>query len=347
MSGHWDDLDLDPTAEARAIAQINPTSRAVRANGGPATIPEPVSTVERHAGSLIDWVEFWSKDRTSSDWLLEPILARGRGHAGIAPGKGQKSLLALNLCAALATGQAVLHRPAGDPVDVLYLDLEMTEDDLYDRLEEMGYGPATDLDHLHYHSLPSLSPLDTEHGGAEVVELAMHHGAELVVVDTLSRVIAGPENDADTLRNFFAYTGMPLKAAGIASWRLDHVGKDATKGGRGTSAKNDDVDVVWEITKRDAGKLDLKATHKRMGWISEQVHLELKTDPLRYILVNDTWPAGTADAARMLGDAEIPEGTSRRKARQMLIDAGLPAPRNDVIGAALRFRSMSQPGDQI
>ena len=42
---------------------------------------------------------------------------------------------------------------------------------------------------------------------------------------------------------------MALKEAGIALLRIDHAGKDLTRGQRGTSAKRDDVEVVWFLKK--------------------------------------------------------------------------------------------------
>jgi hypothetical protein len=145
---------------------------------------------------------------------------------------------------ALATGSPVLYRPAGDPLTVVYLDMEMTEDDLYGRAGDMGYGPDVDLSRLHYILLPSLPPLDTPEGGAALMEYVLEVGAQVVIVDTLARSVAGPESDVDTLRAFFRHTGLPLKAAGVTWARADNMGKDATKGVRGTSAKNDDVDIV-------------------------------------------------------------------------------------------------------
>jgi len=334
-ANRWDDIDTDAEAEARAVAQI--TSRAVRANGGPATIPEPMTAVERHASSRLDWRALYAKEHTDDDWLLEPLIPRGRGVSVVAKAKSEKSLLYLYLAASLAAGRPVLRRPAGDPVDVMYLDMEMTEDDVLDRLTEMGFG-AEDLDHLHYHLLPSLSPLDTTAGGAEVVELAHHYKAELVIVDTLSRVLSGPENDSDTIRNYYTYTGRPLKAAGVANVRLDHLGKDATKGGRGSSAKADDVDLVWEITRRDQDHLDLKATHKRMSWVPATAHLHRTDDPISYQLVDNTWPAGTAGVATALDRLNVTLDASRSKARDVLHEANVPTGGNAVLSAALRYR---------
>lgn len=299
--------------------------------------PEPDDATNRHAGTRINWATFWDDDHGEDDWLLEPFIARARGHSLYALAKAGKSLWMLDVAARLATGRPILDRLGGHPIHVLYLDLEMTQDDVRERLLEMGYGPTIDMSHLHYYSLPSLAPLDTAIGGAEVFELAQLHAAELVIIDTLSRTVVGAENDADTLTAFFRYTGLPLKAAGIAVVRLDHAGKDLTKGMRGTSAKTNDVDVVWEMERRDDQRLELRATHKRMGWVPETIHLELREDPTRYEPVHDSWPAGTMECVLRIDELDLPTDMSSRAAQAALKAAGLGMKRQ-IIVAAVRFR---------
>ena len=65
-----------------------------------------------------------------------------------------------------------------------------------------------------------------------------------------------------------------LKQALIAWVRLDHSGKDAGKGQRGSSAKNDDVDVVIRLERTEAG-VKLTATHRRMSWFPEETSLTI------------------------------------------------------------------------
>lgn len=252
----------------------------------------------------IDWAAFWAaEDDESNRWLLEPLFARGRGHAIYAGAKTGKSYVVLAACAALATGQPFLAHPGGDPVEVLYVDYEMTEDDLRDRLEEFGYGPGDDLSHLHYVLLPSIEGLDTEEGGAALVAAAVAVGAELVIIDTTGRAVEGEENSADTFRAFYRHTGLGLKQAGIAFARLDHAGKDPGKGQRGSSGKNDDVDVVIQMTNVDNGKR-LKATHRRMGWYPAQTDIQVidgkfSTSPRMY-------SAGVAKLAAAFDEWGVP-----------------------------------------
>jgi len=106
----------------------------------------------------VGWPKFWKQERVDADFLIDPILARGRAHAFVAPAKVGKTLLFQEMALALATGRPVLYRPASDPLTVVYLDMEMTEDDLHERATDFGYGPDDDLSGLHYILLPSLPP---------------------------------------------------------------------------------------------------------------------------------------------------------------------------------------------
>ena len=217
---------------------------------------------------LINWQTFWTTDHTETEWLLEPLFAKGRAHAIYAGAKVGKSFITLAACAALATGRPFLHKPEGPPQHVLYVDYEMTPQDLYDRLTEFGYD-QTIFNHLHYAQLPVIAPLDTSQGGIALCQSASAVGAELVIIDTTGRSVQGEENDAGTYQDFYRHTGMQLKRMGITWARLDHSGKDTTKGQRGSSAKNDDVDIVANLTRTD-GHVTWTATHRRMGWYPEK-----------------------------------------------------------------------------
>lgn len=223
----------------------------------------------------IEWSSFWQNDLQEQEWLVEPILARTRGHALYAGAKSGKSLMLLEIAAALATGKPVLNQASQPPMHVLYVDYEMSAQDIRDRLEAFGYSAADDLSNLHYALLPSIGGLDTPEGARTIIDAVHHHDIQLVIIDTTARAVEGAENDADTLRAFYRWTGLALKSKGCTYIRADHAGKDSSKGQRGTSAKNDDVDVVWRFTKRTDNNILLEATHRRMSWIPEKVELEL------------------------------------------------------------------------
>lgn len=288
--------------------------------------------------ALVSWIELWADAAPAEEWLAEPLLAKGRGHALFAPAKAGKSLLALEVAAGLASGRPVLSQRPGAPVPTLYIDAEMGRPDLRERLEALGYGPDDDLSNLAYYALPGLPPLDSAHGGAALVELVEHHRAELVVIDTVAASLNGEENSADTMRSMWTNTGSPLRAAGRTTLRVDHAGKDLDRGQRGSSAKAGDVDVVWRLTARDRDRLELRATHRRIPWVPELVTLERVEEPhLAHRVIGDSWPAGTAELADRLDALGVAIDASRRVAGEAVRAAGGSA-REAVLGAALRYR---------
>lgn len=300
--------------------------------------PDSLNTYDSElVGMLLDWPEFWTNDLTEAQWLAEPVLAEGRAHAIFAPGGTGKSLFSLWMAAALACGKQGLD---GEPLQrrrVLYLDYEMTADDLRERLSSMGYDHTDDLSHLHYALLPSLPPADAPEGGKAIARMAQLVDAELVILDTFSRAVSGDENEADTVRAFYRWTGLHLKAEGRAFVRIDHAGKDVEKGQRGTSAKNDDVDVVWQMIKADGG-FKLTAKKRRMGWVPEVLALMQHDSPiLHYRIVEDVAPAGTDRVIADLDDLKVPPSVSTRKAEQALRDAGRGA-RGVLVRAAQKAR---------
>ncbi len=297
---------------------------------------------EHAGGPFIDWTTFWDHDHHEAEWVYQDVLARGRGHALYATHKAGKSLLMLFVAAALATGK--------EPVVVAYLDYEMTEADLVDRLEDMGYGAGTDFSRLRYALLPTLPPLDTIEGAEALEQLLDGVQAEfpdhhlVTIIDTISRAVKGEENEADTFRAFYNCTGIRLKRRGATWCRLDHAGKDATKGQRGTSGKGDDVDLVWKLVRTENGiRLDRELS--RMGWVPEKVTFLELSDPLHYARANDDWPPGTRELAELLDRLHVPLDATPTQARQVLTDNKTPK-RKQLILAAKRYRyERSQGGD--
>ena len=241
-------------------------------------VEQPTST----DNILINWQDFWTQDFPEEDWLIQPIIPRNQLVVIFAPGGTGKSLLALYTAAGLATGRNLFGHD-NKPISVLYMDYEMQQAQLYERLTAMGYSNKTDLSLLHYASLPPIGSLDKPEGAKQICDLARQCQAELVIIDTFSRAVEGAENDADTVRNFYRWTAINLKAEGRSLLRIDHAGKDLKKGARGTSAKNDDVDLVWQMV-RTGDNIKLTATKKRHTWIQDQ-----------HFVVNETTEMFTTD----------------------------------------------------
>jgi hypothetical protein len=221
----------------------------------------------------------------------------------------------------------------------------MTIRDVVERLEDMGYDDPEALSRLHYASLPTLPPLDTKDGGRAVVDMAKHLKVSLVVIDTFGRAVGGEEDKADTVRAWYQWTGQLLKTEGIGFLRIDHAGKDAKRGQRGTSAKNDDVDVVWEMTDRGHGEFLLQTVKRRVSWVDDRIVLQrTEVNGILGYRVREGEPRLTDQAesvARLLDELGAPVDISRPRALALLRDNGAGRA-NNVVGEAVKYRRRAE-----
>jgi hypothetical protein len=314
-------------------------------NGHGHRTPTPVEHRVERDDTLprpIDWATFANRDTALGPrWLIEGFWPWGRAMALWAGAKTGKSELALWCAAKLALGEHPWTGDPVDPIDVAYFDFEMTEDDLDERLSDFDFDPAR-LGHLHYFLLPALHALDVEKGGQEVERLVSGCGARASVFDTFGRAVGGDENDADTVRAFYRHTGSRLKRLGVGYLRTDHAGKDITKGQRGSSAKRDDVDVVWSMRRAPKGVVFLDCEgSSRLSWVGPNLKLERLvvadtvsyTTPMRW-----GWPAGTAAKAAEIDGLGLPADAGRPAVAEALKAAGLGPGNKRILEAAIKFR---------
>ena len=159
--------------------------------------------------------------------------------------------------------------------------MENRQPSLVERLQAFSYEPA-DLGRLVLYSFPSIAALDSLLGGQQILALAVVHQATIVIIDTTSRVVAGKENDADTYLAFYRHTVIPLRRRGIALLRIDHPGKDVTRGARGSSAKKGDVDTEWLLTKLSEATFGLDRQKERDNHGDSHLVLRRHAEPLRH-----------------------------------------------------------------
>ena len=343
--GYWtqtrhggDFKDAARTLNAQNEDQIGEWIKAIQQEAAP-TIATP--STDPLATWYVDWAQLWSTENQQGEWLCEPLLARGRAHALYAGAKSGKSLLLLELAAALATGKPVLSLPKRDPIPVLYIDYEMTGADVRDRLEAFGYSKDDNMEHLHYVLLPSIGGLDTKAGADTVIAAVTQKNIQLVIIDTTARAVEGEENDADTLRAFYRWSGVALKSLGVTWVRADHAGKDSAKGQRGSSAKNDDVDVVWKFTKRNTTSILIEATHRRMQWIPDKIELELReyNGVLMHSIIGDEITDAAQQLAKQLDNIGAGVDITARAARELLKKHNIKSA-SDILRSALRVRRL-------
>jgi hypothetical protein len=280
----------------------------------------------------VSWAEAWLAQPEAVEWLFEPVLEKGTVNAMFAkPGTG-KSLIALEMALSLVR----------DGHTVVYVDDENRIVDLVERLQAFGAGPG-ELDQLLLYSFAGLPPLDTPRGGEHLLALATVGQASLVVLDTTTRMVQGKENDADTFLQLYRCSLVPLKGRGITALRLDHPGKDETRGQRGSSAKDGDVDTVWHLSTVVEGlQYLLRRAKSRSGHSPvEDIELRRRYEPLRH-----EWAAreGTPvdKIIGQLDDLAVPPSAGRPTAREALRKAGIKV-ENSLLEAAI-YKRKNCPG---
>ena len=270
---------------------------------------------------VIGWHDLWADD-SSEEWIVEPLLPARRLVALYSAPKVGKSLLMLEIAAAVAAGRPLYGAPVKQ-CRVLYVDFENDpRSDIRRRLQDMGYVPD-DLDNLCYLSFPTIAKFDTKQGGEQLLAAIEEYGCEVVVIDTVSRSVQGDENENDTWLAFYRNTGLLLKQKQIAMIRLDHSGKDETKGQRGGSAKSGDVDAVWRLSKTGDDLIDLVCEAQRFPVERNHLTLRREEEPLRHVIAKD--PARDKRAALFAKfeengvpkDRELSVNNARELVRQM------------------------------
>lgn len=256
-----------------------------RANRHLQPVPDQTSPDGEVRGRFdsIDWANAWQQDFSKLDWLAGEFVEVGQQLTLAAEGKAGKSLLVLDWCRCLVLGLPFLTDKAFAPLKVLYFDKENSLKEIVSRLRSLGI-TQNDLAVLQerfiYKQFPKFDgTLDDPAGIAaeELLEIVDEVKPDVVILDTASRFIGGNENESSTWLNLYRLVHEPLKARKIVGIRIDHFGKDTGKGMRGSSAKSQDVDHVWELhEERDwednvdgevwkVYKLKFKRTHTRTG----------------------------------------------------------------------------------
>jgi KaiC/GvpD/RAD55 family RecA-like ATPase len=290
---------------------------------------------------IVNWADLFAGIQ-HEDPIVEGIAFRGRWTSFAAPAKAGKSTLLLAVATAVARGRSPFDELRCEPANVLYIDAEMGRVDMHERLEELELTPE-DLTHLHY--VDVVPKLDTVEGAARLTGAAEALSAALVVIDGINGTVSGAEKDDTPWRDLYELAIAPLKQAGVAILTADNLGKDKTLGPRGHSVKMDKADAVIEIIRTDDG-IKLKTTHRRTAAYPLELDLRLVgldgegAEPLHYRHTASAWPAGTAAKAAELDELGVPLDASRRQARDLMKAAGRAPGNNQILGKALRFRTL-------
>lgn len=335
----------DKSAAARTIRETMMPARPEGATnrGVPLHLPAEVqpSLHPDEAIEFVDWVALFADEGGDEDVLAEGFAHAGRWTAITAAAKQGKSTLALALALALSTGREPFSDEPTQPLDVLYVDREMTRYDIRDRLEALGVDPTT-LGRFHY--TETISGLDTPVGAATLLAEVTARQARVVIIDGVNGAVAGAENEDGPWRALFEGCISPLKRQRVAVITVDNTGKDPAKGPRGHSTKVDKPDVVLNLTRTDDG-MNATATHRRTARFPQSTalvtsHTDEDGGPLDFRRRGGGgWPEGTARLAAELDALGLPVDASKRTARTAMKAAGVKC-RDTSLVAALKYRKV-------
>lgn len=320
----------------------------------------------------IDWDAAFEQDFTQMDWLPGRFMERSQQVTIVGDGKVGKSLFVLDWVIRAVSGRPVLGDQARRPIRVLYFDRENSLRDVVTRARALGANPADLRERLLYRQFPRFSgALDESSAAArEFLGIVDADQPDVVILDTASRFIVGKENDADTWLQLYQLIHAPLKARGIGCVRLDHFGKDSDRGSRGSSAKTQDVDHVWEMRRVDerrtlagetevvATTISLRRTHTRSGLGEDEFTVVRRGEKLR----GGMWVDGktghelAADGAldtiraevdRIVDDllaSSVPPNLGRDKLKSWMTLMGRPTFNNALMADVVRELKVRQEG---
>lgn len=200
-------------------------------------------------------------DTAKQHWLVKRIIKAGTPLSVLlgAP-KAGKSLIAIDLSLCVATGTS-WHGHAVSQAPVLFLHGEGAGG-MATRIAAWAMRNNIDPDNVdlpRFHALPLLK-LDTKDGlratlaAIDALQAQIGENFGLIIVDTVARAMSGDENSAKDMGALVSALDALHRRTGGSVLAIHHLGKDSTRGGRGSNAL--------------LGALDLEMTATRQGDVS-------------------------------------------------------------------------------
>jgi hypothetical protein len=237
----------------QAITRAAENARAGDVQGIKAELLKDLERVgQDHSGGLLEGIRPWCDFRKLTfapvEDALFPILQKP-GITQIAACRGDgKTWVGLNMFVGLGSGTDVFGLPCKRPYRCLFHDGELPPWTLQERIEaviaDQGARPKRDMLHvLSAYGNDTTKPInlaDPQQTDALVERFSQF---EIVFLDNLSALTYGVDlNDAQAWEAINAVS-MRCRGNGTSIVRIQHLGKDKSKGGRGSSRQEDPLDV--------------------------------------------------------------------------------------------------------
>jgi hypothetical protein len=249
---------LDPALKisAHVREQGNPTAYAQKQAANARKVVDPAKAAAaaqapKREVKIVPFRELLEPDLTRRA-LVKDVLSRDAIALMIGPAGCGKTFLALDIALHVAAGRPWFGKRV-EAGRVVYVAAEAGAS-IRNRVAAWAreHLPENADDGVSFDAV--VSPVDLCHAEAgDVDALAAAIGeADLVIIDTVSRALAGGnENGPDDMGAFVAAMDALRAKLGCAILAVHHIGKDATRGGRGHSLLHCAVDTEIEVDKRD------------------------------------------------------------------------------------------------
>ena len=237
---------------------------------------------------VINLADFAAEALPQRQYVLAPILP-DRGLAMLyAPRGVGKTQVAVNIGWAVACGQPFLSWYAPKPRPVLYIDGEMPQELLQERVKAMMAPAPCEPPHPNFFRLLSLDRQELgvslnlalgEHQAA--VEAHLDH-VELLILDNISTLVnSGRENDAESWNEMQAWL-LKLRRMGKTVLLIHHAGRSGNA--RGTSKREDVLDTIIQLKHpedydpEDGARFEVHLTKARGIYGDDALPFEAKLD---------------------------------------------------------------------
>jgi hypothetical protein len=208
-----------------------------------------------------------------SDYLVKSIIEPGDFSVLFGPSGGGKTFKALDIGHGIATGRERVLGRRVKQAPVLLCALEGARG-LAKRVEAINreLGPAPDL----FVYRKSLVLFQNEALERRLVATVQNIGARLVIIDTLSRTMAGgDENGPADMTAMISVFGRIATDTGAHVMVVHHTGKDESRGSRGHNSLKGAADVEIEVT-GDAGEHIVRLAKVKDGADGERIAFRLR-----------------------------------------------------------------------
>ncbi len=227
-----------PEIDSELYGMGNSSDNAVYVSGTEGTFPAP---------KIYSLDELQSMELPPIKWILYPFIPE-KGVCMIAAPRGVgKSFFAMTMALAVSSGASFLGFRADRAYRVLYVDGEMNGRTLQDRFNALSAGLAQDgvlpnPKNLHIYgcdfqenaAMPDIA--NPRHWSAIDMAIQQMKGVDLIILDNIFTLYNCPDENAASNWQAFNKWSVRQRVAGRSVLWIHHTGKDADKGGRGSSA---------------------------------------------------------------------------------------------------------------